>query len=110
MEDIGNALRDFVKIVDQTKKMRYVSYDRICVYLDISKDPLESIKLSRQDKKWIQDIDYEHIPFRYHKCHEYGHLFRECPRNGKKKISQKNAREKDAEGFEKVSNNKRMTK
>lgn len=64
LEDIGNAIGSFVKIVDQTKRMRYVSYAWICVYLDISKELLVSIKLSWQDEEWLQDIDYEHIPFR----------------------------------------------
>lgn len=31
LEDIGNALETFMKIVEQTKRMRYVSYARICV-------------------------------------------------------------------------------
>lgn len=52
-----------VKIVDQMKQMRYVSYTRICVYLDISKELPESIKLSWHDEEWLQAIDYEHILF-----------------------------------------------
>ena len=81
LEDIGNALGRFVKIADQTKKMRYVSYACICVYLDISKELPENIKLSWQDEEWIQTIDYEHIPFHCRKCHEHGHLFHACPLN-----------------------------
>jgi hypothetical protein len=63
LEDIGNALGSFVKIANQTKRMRYVSYLWIYVYLVISKEFLTSIKLSWQDEDWIQNIDYEHIPF-----------------------------------------------
>ena len=81
LEDTDNALGAFVKVTNQTKKMRYVSYDRICVYVDISKDLSESIKLSWKDEEWIQAIDYEHIPFCCRKCHEHGHLFQECPLN-----------------------------
>lgn len=33
------------------------------------------------DEDWMQTIDYEHIPFRCRKCHEHGHLFRDCPLN-----------------------------
>ena len=50
MEDIGNSLVAFVKVVDQTKKMRYVSYAQICVYLDISKELSMSINLSWKDE------------------------------------------------------------
>ena len=53
MEDIGNALGVFVKVEDQTKRMWYVSNARICVYLDISKELLTSIKLSWHDEEWI---------------------------------------------------------
>jgi len=24
-------------------------------------------------------MDCEHVPFRWYKCHEHGHLFRDCP-------------------------------
>jgi len=37
--------------------------------------------LEYHDEDWSQTIDYEHIPFRCRKCHEHGHLFRECPLN-----------------------------
>jgi hypothetical protein len=37
--------------------------------------------LEYQDEDWAQTIDYEHILFRCQKCHEHGHLFRECPLN-----------------------------
>lgn len=26
-------------------------------------------------------MDYEYIPFWYKRCHEYGHLYRQCPLN-----------------------------
>ena len=77
LADIGNMLGVFVKVAEQTKQMRYVSYARICVYLDISKELPASIKLSWHDEDWIQDIDYKHIPFHYRKFHIHGHLFQD---------------------------------
>lgn len=62
MEDIGNTPGTFFKVVEQTKRMRYVSFSRICVYLDILKEIPDNIKLSWHDEEWIQPIDYEHIP------------------------------------------------
>ena len=39
------------------------------------------VKVEYHDEIWQQPIDYEHIPFRCRRCHDYGHLFRECPQN-----------------------------
>jgi hypothetical protein len=46
----------------------------------------------------LQTIDYEHIPFRCRKCHEHGHLFRECPLNATNKEGNSDA-DKDKDGF-----------
>ena len=43
--------------------------------MNVSKPLLEEINLSFQDKEWVKILDYEHIPFRCHHCHEYGNLF-----------------------------------
>ena len=95
--------------MEQIKWMRYVSYVSIFVYLDISKELLESIKLSWHDEEWLQPIDYEHIQFRCRRCHEYGHLFRQCPLNALPQGHQPKNVDKD-EGFEKVQNRRRTTK
>ena len=109
LKDIENALGSFVKFVDQMKKIRYLSYAQICVYLDISKYLPESIKLSWQDEEWIQAIDYKNIPF-HCKCHEHEHLFREFSLNTPPPMPQNNTGGKYANDFEKVSNKKRMAK
>jgi len=46
-------------------------------------------------------VDYEHIPFRCHKCHEHGHLYRDCPTINRE-YNQKATVERDHEGFTKV--------
>jgi hypothetical protein len=78
---IGNTIGVYVKSSEATKQRRYTSYARICVYLNIAKPLPGSITLEYHDEEWSQTIDYEHIPFRCRKCHEHGHLFRECPLN-----------------------------
>lgn len=32
--------------------------------------------------QWQQPLDYEGVPFRCRKCHEVGHLYKDCPRKG----------------------------
>jgi len=46
-------------------------------------------------------VDYEHVPFECHKCHEHGHLFRDCPLN-KMESNIKTNTGKDTKGFTKV--------
>jgi hypothetical protein len=60
----GNIL----KSSEVTKKRKYTSYARICVYMDISKALPGSLTIEYQDKDWNQTMDYENIPFHYRKC------------------------------------------
>ena len=74
----------FIKIYKETKAQRYMTYARICVYMDLSKELPEAIKMSWEDEDWVQTLDYEQIPFRCRRCHGYGHLFIEFPMNSLK--------------------------
>jgi hypothetical protein len=95
---IDNTIGVYVKSSEATKQRRYTSYARICVYLNIAKPLPGSITLEYHDEEWSQTIDYEHIPFRCRKCHEHGHLFRECPLNAVHKEGAPDTG-KDKEGF-----------
>lgn len=81
LEGIGNSLGTFVKIAESTARGRYTSFARICVYMNIFEPLLEIIDLEYEGKVWPQLLDYEHIPFCYRRCHEYGHLYKYCPLN-----------------------------
>jgi len=81
LKDIGNSIGVFIKVAEETKKRRYTSYARICVQMHLTKALADSVSLFHDDFEWIQPLDYEHIPFRCRKCHEHGHLFRDCPLN-----------------------------
>eukprot|EP00253_Pinus_taeda_P015231 PITA_15231 len=79
LEGIGNTIGSFVKIAETTKKGRYTSYARICVYMNIANPIPDTVELEYHEEVWQRTLDYEHIPFRCHRCHEYGHLVKECP-------------------------------
>ena len=64
----------FVKIAETKKKGRYTSYARICVCMSIANPTLDIVELEYHEEVWQQTPDYEHIPFRCRRCHEYGHL------------------------------------
>jgi hypothetical protein len=109
LEGIDNTLGSFVKISEVTKSTRYISYARICVYMNVAGALPESIVVSYQDDEWTQPLDYEHIPFRCRKCHIHGHLFRDFPLNsppppqgtpGKEEIY--------PEGFTKIPNKRKV--
>jgi hypothetical protein len=76
---IRNTLGTIVKTTKATKQGRYISYTRICIYMNVSMSIRESIFLNYQDIKWVQTLNYEFIPFCYHHCHEHDHRFREYP-------------------------------
>jgi hypothetical protein len=63
-EAIGNKLEKYIKTVEVTLRGRYTSYARICIETDVSGALLEAICLEFRDEEWIQNIDYEQIPFR----------------------------------------------
>jgi hypothetical protein len=72
--------------------------------MDISKALPGSVTLEYQDEDWNQTIDYEHIPFRCRKCHEHGHLFRDCPLNAQ---GPKVGESKQKDGFTMVTGRKK---
>jgi hypothetical protein len=73
--------------------------------MNISKALPGTVTLEYQDEEWAQTIDYEHIPFRCRKCHEHGHLFRDCTLNVPPK---REAEEKSKEGFTQAQNRRRQ--
>jgi len=87
LEGIGNTIGTFVKVAESTKRGKYTSYARICVYMNIAEPLPEYIELEYHDEIWQQPMDYEHISFRCRRCHEYGHLFRQWPLNKEAEIT-----------------------
>jgi len=109
LKDIGDSIGTFIKVAEETKNRRFTSYAKICVQMQLKKTLADSVSIFHDDFEWIQPLDYEHIPFRCRKCHEHGHLFRECPLNIQIK-SDANEANKDSEGFTKVPTRRRHAK
>lgn len=101
LKAIGKNLGNFVKISNNTLRGKYTSFAWICVEMDLSRELLDAIILEVYEKEWVQMVDYEHIPFRYRKCHEHGHLYRDYPLN-KLDSNTKATTNNDPEGFTKV--------
>jgi len=102
LEGIGNTIGSFVKITESTKKGRYSSYARICAYMNIAEPIPGSVKIEYHEEVWQQMLDYEHIPFRCRRCHEYGHIFKEFPLNTEEeewRNKQQRKNQEDKEGF-----------
>ena len=59
LRDIGNSLGELMKIIEQTCLQRYTTFARIYVYMDLSKDLPEAIRINLDNEEWIQQIDYE---------------------------------------------------
>ena len=76
--------------------------------MHITKALPDSIILMHEYSKWIQSLDYEQVPFRCCKCHEHGHLYKDCPLN-QYHSNLKPTVEKDEEGFQKYEREKRHT-
>ena len=51
---------------------------RILVNLNVREGLGEEMDLTWGDYTYAQKLDYENIPFRCRRCHQYGHLIKNC--------------------------------
>ena len=70
--------------------------------MDLTKELQEAIRMSWEDEDWLQTLDYKQIPFRCQRCHEHGHLIRDCTMNIPKPTTRKEMENQD-QGFTRVS-------
>lgn len=63
LEGIGNSIGRFVKVVDSTRRGRYMSYAQIYFYMNIMEPLPEFVEPEYQDEVWQRPLNYEHIPF-----------------------------------------------
>lgn len=86
--------------------------------MNITEPLLEYIEVEYHDEVWQQPMDYEYIPFHCRRCHEYGHLFKQCPLNASGAVAGKGEEEKeeaeankeDGDGFTEVPTRRKSKK
>ena len=78
LADIGNKLGRFLDSAEP--KGDQYTYARICVEVNLEKGLSEALHLTLGEWSHIQELDYEHIPFKCLRCHVYGHFTKSCPK------------------------------
>lgn len=86
---IGNMLGTYLETDMSFIETHERAMARILVNLNPDEGLAENIKLRYKDLVFDQPLDYEHLPFRCHRCHEYGHLVRDCPLRFRRRRKQK---------------------
>ena len=74
LRQIDAVLGKPTAIAHQSLDKKVISYARICVEIDFNNPLPDSLKICLGSSSWIQQLDYESIPFRCRICHVYGHL------------------------------------
>lgn len=64
----------------QTLGGRVMTFTCICVEIDLSKPLPYAIDMCVGSYSWVQQLDYETLPFQCRLCHEYSHFQCKCPR------------------------------
>lgn len=96
-KSIGNFLGTYLETdmsftQNQNKAMAW-----ILVSLNPRGGLAESIKIQYKYYVFEQPLDYEHLPFKCHRCHAYGHLARDCPIGKRRRRNPKTVKQKGEE-------------
>jgi hypothetical protein len=75
---IGNFLGDFLDADMTFEETKQRKVARILVNLNVREGLGEEMDLSWGGYTYAQKLDYENIPFRCRRCHQYGHLVKNC--------------------------------
>ena len=75
---IENILGTFLEADMYFKITKLHRVARILVNINVREGLFEEIRLSWGNTFFKQRLDYENIPFRFHRCHTYGHLEVDC--------------------------------
>jgi len=78
-KSIGNRLGVYLEADMTFLETKDRTMARILALLLPSRGLAQKINLQYKDYVFEQILDYEYLPFRCHRCHEYGHLAKDCP-------------------------------
>lgn len=78
LEEVGDALGDFLMVDDKPSDILHSTFARILVDIDVSKGLLVEIVLKSSKGCWVQSLDYEGYLFRYRRCFKTGHAAAQC--------------------------------
>ena len=81
LETIRNTLG---KYIDRSEWRDQYTCARICVEVGLEVGLPEAINLTVADWTYVQELDYEQLPFKCRFCHGYGHFAKSCK---KKEVS-----------------------
>ena len=95
LQPIGNSLGKYIH--KSELKGPLVSCLMICVEVDIEKGIPEIVSVCLDGWEHAQKVDYEKLPFKCKKCHEYGHFVKNCL-----KAVQENTEGTQEEGWKKA--------
>jgi len=73
---IGNVVGKYIDRSEPKDNMQACA--RICVEVDLGRGRPEAIKLKVDNWSYIQQLDYEQIPFKCKVCHKYRHFSNRC--------------------------------
>lgn len=78
LEEVGEALGEFLMIDKDSFQIYHSTYARILVNIDVSKGLPAELEIESSLGSWVQPLDFEGIPFRCRKCFQTGHVAAWC--------------------------------
>jgi len=78
LRSIRNSLGHYIDKVELKDGLQ--SCARICVEVDLEKGLPKAIEITLHNWTYLQQVDYEQLPFKCKICHEYGHFTKRCPK------------------------------
>lgn len=86
---IGNRLGTYLEADMSFLQTQNKAMARILVSLNPRGGLAEKTNLQYKEYVFEHVLDYEHLPFRCHRCHAYGNLAKECPLGRRRRRYQK---------------------
>ncbi|XP_059074832.1 uncharacterized protein LOC131874903 [Cryptomeria japonica] len=78
LEEVGEALGDFLMVDDESSDILHSTFACIQVEMDVSKRLSSEIYLKSSKRCWVQSLDYEGIHFRCRRYFKIGHSAAQC--------------------------------